>query len=466
MLLFLATAALILSSCSAKNGSLVQTLESSNEVSDDKIQEKNPYQDKIKDLPNEDFGGAAFRIATDSSSLFLNANHASVVGKNQYLRNKAVEEKYNVTLTLTDESGLPTIAERVRTEALAGNDFCDLVVLRSSSFSLLASANLLHNVRTVPYLELDNENIYQSSLTGATFGGITYGFASDFILEDENMFSVFFNREMLEKTNLPDLYDLVAQNQWDFENFLLYAEEVYSLEASTGNRITGFCSTETRESLLNVFWAASGNSFFSNEYGKRPELIYDNEDTERFITMIQSILFQTPIYSPDEQTADLKFKNGTAFFLIAPLSYAESFTSCGVNWGVVPLPKLDINQREFHSYVKSTPLYAGFTIGTSNLKMSGLISTALVQSSSSLWQELAIMSHLNLYAFSSRDAEMLRSILKSPYYDAAEFLSVFDDSISASTQTLLYRAASQEGRFDSLYEQYNKMLKKYLDEKF
>ena len=460
---------MFLPSCSQPEEGEPETLhkkETGVPITDTVPEKHNPYAERIKSLPDADYGGATFRIATDSTDFIVNTAVNSFVGKEQYLRNLAVTEKYNVKLTLTDESGSPAIFERIRTEAMAGSDFCDLVILQTSRFQDLVSADLLHNVRTIPYLNLSGEGIHKESVKATTFGPTTYGFAGDFIYEPDSLFAVFFNKDLLSKTALPDLYQLIRDNQWDFDNLVLYAEEVLSVSLAAGKRISGFQSTASKEELINAFWAASGQDFLTNEYGTRPYLSYNNETTENFISSVQRVLFKTSSFTDSSATAVSTFASGDSFMLIAPLSTAKELVGKAANWGIVPLPKQDINQINYYSYMNNSANFAGFVFGTPDLNFSGTITNALFESSAGITKKIADATYLNLYFNALTEVEMMERIIESPYYDPIMFFSTADDSITASTQTLLFRAISSEGRFSVLYSQYNKMFEKYLNEKF
>ena len=427
--------------------------------------EKNTYSDKISNLPDKDFKNKQFRIATDSSALIFSGNSESIVGKEYYLRNAAVEKKYNVKLTLTDESGLPTIGDRVKTEALAGTDYCDLVILSNSTFQILAASDTLENVRSVPYLNLDESYYFSNSLESTTLGSYSYGFSGDFIYKPEDCFAVFFNKKLLKQTQLPDIYQLVHENQWDLENFLIYAEEVFSVMRSQGAKMSGISSEETKETLINSLWAATGFPFFINEYGSRPELVYNHEYTDAFISSVKNILFRSSSFASDTEEALDSFRNSECFFFIAPLSASDKITGYGVDWGVVPMPKSDINQTSYYSYLDSGFLYAGFSKGTADLTFSGMITSALFCASEGLNQKLKVQTYLNLYLNSEKDAEMMQKIIETPYYDCAQFFEQTSSSFPAVTQTLLFRVISSEGDFQTLYSQYSILLNKFLDSK-
>ncbi len=428
--------------------------------------ENNPYSSLLENLPQRNFEGASFRIATDSTSILMPTNGSSVVGKEKYLRNKAIEEKYNIRLTLTEESGLPTIAERVRSEALAGTDYCDLVLLEATQFQVLAAGDALVNVHAVPFLDLKAEYFYQDALNSTTFGAKTYGLAGDLTLNPENIYAVFFNKSLLSESSLPDLYQMVHEHQWDFANFLLYAEEVYSLGRASGMRVYGFSSTEKTEDLIKIFWAATGERFLANEYGSRPQLIFNNDVTRTFIQQSRNLFFQSVAYLNNPSSSTETFRSGLTLFHIAPLSCAKEITGSGINWGVLPIPKLDINQRSYFSYMKNNFTLAGFSNGSPDLEKSGIITSALFAATQDLTQSLFEQTYLNLYLNGPEDVKMLSLIASSPYYDPVEFFGQINSSYTAATQTLLYRVVAAEGNFDSLYDQYTIMFNRYLDENF
>ena len=459
----LACVLLLLTSCSPRQGSENNSLSTAGTAQSGEEEEK--CSDLVRDLPTSDFHETQFRIATDSAHLVFSSNSESVVGKAYYLRNAAVEKKYNVKLSLTDESGLPTIADRIKTEALAGTDYCDLVLLESNRFQSLASPEILTNARSVPYLNYRADGFFEKSLDETTLGSFTYGFCGDFTYEPEQTYAVFFNRSLLAQTALPDLYQLVRDEQWDMDNFLLYAEEVFSLCRANKLSVSGIVSPQSTEEMVNVFWAATGFSFFQNDYATRPALVYNNENTKNFITTLRNIFFRSTSYTSSSDTALTSFRNGESFFMIAPLSFAKEVKGFGVDWGIVPIPKLDINQTATYSYMGNNHVIAGFANGSSNLTMSGMVTTALFAASKNLNQTLKVQSYLNLYLNAPQDAEMMERIIANPYFDPAAFFGQSSPAFKASTQTLLYRAISSEGTFADLYKQYQRMLENDLNTK-
>ncbi len=427
--------------------------------------EENPYYDKIQNLPEKNFKNKKFKIATDSAQLIFSSNTNSVVGKEYYLRNAAIEKKYNIKLSLTDESGLPTIGDRIKTEALAGTDYCDLVILQDKAFQILAANDSLINVRSVPYLDFDAPYYFQNAIESTTLGNYSYGFSGDFTYKPEDCYAIFFNKELLKKTQLPDIYQLVNENQWDMENFLIYAEEVYSIMRAEGHKMSGITSEDTNENLINIFWASTGFQFLDNSYGKRPELVFHHEHTQRFITSVNNIFFKSSSYSNDTENALNTFQNGESFFYIAPLSSADKVTGFGIDWGIVPIPKLDINQTKHYSFLSEGFLYAGFAKGTKDLTFSGMVTEALFSASEGLNQKLKTQSYLNLFLNSEADLKMMEKVIEAPYYEAAHFFETMSSSFPAATQTLLYRVITTDSDFNSLYDQYSIMLNSFLDSK-
>lgn len=463
---------LLLSSCSSPKPAEYQftapETDPGNIEGNDTLDSSTSYDQILSKRIDKDFGGRNFRIATDNVDHILADQGESLQGKEHYLRNAAIERKYNIKITLTEESGTPTITDRIRTEALAGADYCDLVLLESTLFHTLAATDSLLNVRSVPYLDVNADFYFEKSLEATTLGSISYGIAGDFVYKPEDVKVIFFNKTLLSQAPLPDLYSLVEENQWDMENLLLYSEEIFSLARTNGTDVYGILSTESQEDLVKVFWAASGMDFMKNEYGTRPELIYNNDATDNFISIFSNTFCRSVAFSMTtvHQSAVTSFAGGDSLFLIAPLSTASQLVGCGIDWGLVPIPKFDINQKKKYSYTDPGYTLAGFAKGTPDQVFSGIITSAFFATSRDLNQKFAVQTYLNLYFSSPNDANMMKRAIESPYYDPVEFFGQIDPSYTASTQTLLYRSASNGTNFDSLYKQYTKMLDKYLDTKF
>jgi len=463
---------LLLTSCTTKGSVVIPETtspileEGSNETAENLGNNSHQLYEKIlSDRVDRDFGGRNFRIATDNKDLILSDNGESLLGKEHYLRNAAIEKKYNVKIVLTEESGTSSIADRIKAEALAGNDYCDLILLESFHFQNLAQADALINVRSVPYLDVNASFYNENSLKATTLGNTSYGFAGDFIFNPDDVNVVFFNKTLLSQSSLPDLYSLVKNNQWDMDNFLLYSEEVFSLAQSNGANVYGILSTKSAEELVKVFWAAAGMDFMKNEYGMRPELIYNNESTEAFIEQFRNIFIRSVSYTAasTHESAIASFSNGGSLFLIASLATAPQLVGSGIDWGIVPIPKLDINQKNYYSYIDSSYRLAGFSKGTSDLNFSGILTSAFFACSEDLNLRYSLQTYLNLYFSSPEDATIMKEVIDHPYYDPVEFFSQFDSSFTAATQTVLYRAASGNSTLGALYNQSIKMLNKYLD---
>ena len=117
----------------------------------------------------------------------------------------------------------------------------------------------------------------------------------------------------------------------------------------------------------------------------------------------------------------------------------------------------------YYSYTDKGYTLAGFAKGTADLNFSGIVTSAFFAASKGLNREFAVQSYLNLCFTSPKDAQIMQEVIKTPYYDPVEFFGQIDPSFTAVTQTLLYRSASNGTNFNALYNQYIKMLDKYLD---
>lgn len=428
--------------------------------------EEDPFPEKIASLPEADYGARPFRIATNSNTLIIPNGNVSVFGKALYQRNRAVEAKYNIKLTLTEESGLPTITSRIQREALAGADYCDLVLLDTAQFQVLVNSSSLLNLRSVPYFDTLSDGYDQNSINATTRGSITYGVCGELTVDPANFYALFFNKDLLSKTELPDLYSLVRENQWDFENFLVCAEELHALGRVNGNRVYGFGSTESTENMVKMLWAASGGRYVDNTYGYVPQMDFDNESTQAFISNSKKLLFRSSSYLSNADTAKNTFLQGSLGFLAAPLSAITDVAASGINWGILPFPKADINQDRYYSYTERDYVVAGIAKGTPDLNLSGMVTNALFCASKNSLIDLHVQHYLNFYFECQEDGEMLLQLLKTPYYETVEFFGQGDPShpYTACTQTLLYRVISTNTDFNSLYTQNKKMFDKYIEQ--
>lgn len=420
-------------------------------------------QTQLDSLPEKDFCGADFRIATDDVSLIMPSGGSNLINQKIYLRNQIVEKKYNIKIKLAEDSGLPTIYDRVRAEALAGTDFCDLALLKVDKVQLLVSDDALYNLHSVPFLDLSAPYFFADAVNATTIGSNTYALGGDFTFDPSNIFVLYFNQYLLEKAGLPDLYQLIEDKQWDFENFLIYCEEVYALDRVDGWKVYGFGSPYNQETLSSVFWAASGLRFLDNTYSQRPKLIYNHETTRSFLDQADNILYHSPTYFSNVSGTAETFSKGRILFCIAPLSDIESITTNDFSWGIAPMPKLDINQENYYSYMQPKYQLACIPKGVPNLSMSGVVTSALFASSYNTVVDSFLTLYLNSYLTDQNSGYTLKEAISVPYYDPAYFFGEIETTYSAATYTLVYRVLSTDAKFDDLYKSYSRLFETYLD---
>lgn len=421
---------------------------------------------RIADLPADDWEGRGFRIATDDASLILPQNGTNYVGKKIYERNQAVEEKYNISIILTEDSGLPTVTERIRTEALAGTDFCDLAVLSVSACQQLVMADVLQNVASIPYVSTGGSGIFQSASDSMTLGNTIYGISGDFCYRSDPVFTVYFNKVLATATGLPDLYQLVRDNQWDLENFQLYVEEAYSLGRIDGNKIYGFTSSERAETLLQAVLASSDFEYVVNSYGEKPALAYDGSAIrDALLNRAKKLLTKNVAYLDHTNASLDAFRDGQVLFFIAPLELIDELSGCRADWGILPMPKFDINQASRESYQNSGYQVACFPRGISNIDFSGEITQALFAASEGMSRDLTLTKYLNLYLRSAEDGEMLKQITSEPYFDPTEFFGLIYPEYLSATQTVIQRVVFSDGDYQKLYKQYSALFESFIEQK-
>lgn len=420
----------------------------------------------IADLPGMDLKGREYRIATDNASLILPQNGTNYVGKKIYERNAAVEKKYNVKIVLTEESGLPSIGERIRMEALSGSDYCDLALVSATACQQLVLADSLQNVSSIPYLSTSGEGVFPDASSAFTLGNTVYGLCGDFCYSADGVYVVYFNKKLAEATGLPDLYQLVRDNQWDQENFQLYSEEAFSLGRINGQKIYGFTSSERAETLLQTFWAASDLKYVDNPYGGKPSLAYDSSAIrDGFINQSRKILYKSVAFLNNTSASEEAFRDGQVLFYIAPIGKVTNLSGAAADWGLLPMPVYDINQNSRRSYQDLDFQIVCFPKGIADIDFSGQVAQALFCASQGLSRDLALTQYVNLHLRSSEDGEMLKIVLQEPYFDPTEFFgSVYPEYIS-STQTVIQRVVSSEGNYAQLYKQYSTMFEKFVQEK-
>jgi hypothetical protein len=171
-----------------------------------------------------DLGGKTIIVASPNINWFppndVEKTIEGTYGRAKWYNWKYVEEKYNCKISLNYINGYPAFTTALLSNFSAGTYFCDAFIVDNSfaiptyyNYNMLANWGELYNFREDPYwnepLYLDmpwgtwKEKIVGLELNAGPAPGV----------------GVWYNRDLLNREGIPDLFEYVDANNWNWETF-------------------------------------------------------------------------------------------------------------------------------------------------------------------------------------------------------------------------------------------------------
>ena len=269
-----------------------------------------------------------------------------------YYRNLAAEKQLHVTLQFEKKSE-DEVHQRVKESNMTETNAYGLVLNHGMKIFHEAIEGYYLDWNTVSAINPDapwwSQNIKNAWTTpsGALYaanGDISY-------LSIGSTNGLFFNKDLVNAAQGTDPYELVAKDEWTFENFFKVVEEVGTTLQSSGGY--GYQSEKSR-GPMDAMYATGYSTIVINKDGDTASFSI-GVDNERAITAIDR--FTTFVkgeyakWETDLGSARNAFKSGTVAYFddnikVAATDYRD------MNFGILPVPRYD-KEASYQSLVGS-----------------------------------------------------------------------------------------------------------------
>lgn len=339
------------------------------------------------DLPAKDFGGAPFRICTDTSKQYevwteeltgTNTNDAV------FNRNKRIEERFNVTIEsiITDAP-----YNDVKTQVLAGSDAYELVSFVDFLTYVPVGAKALYNWLDVPYIDVTKPWYNQLANGGATINGKLFAINSDLSISSLlYTYGMFVNYRIAEEYgyDADTLYQLVFNGEWTLDKFYEITQKIYN--DNNGNSKKDIADTYGYACNLGGqhtpdVWLAALDIDVTKTVNDTIEVHFMNEKTVSALEKVVKLIYNNDgafQINDDWRKVPATFASGTIAF--TQLYFGETTESLGDmqdTYGILPMPKWDKAQEGY--YTNAWDQFTNFAIPktANNFEMIGCVFEAL-----------------------------------------------------------------------------------------
>ena len=241
------------------------------------------------------------------------------------------------------------VASKFTNSVLSGDGAYQLFLSHTfAGVSGLVTGEYLYDFNQLTDINLDAGYWNKDAMERLEIDSALYYGLSDFMLSDPN--AVFFNKTLQADYNVSDPYEMVRDGTWTLENMTVESKKV---------NVTGDKTTK------DLGFAAIGDWHFMSLYDSCDiELVIDEggystlnmgADNEKFLTVYEQLDAlckeeSTLIYSSNDPESEKILTSGRVLFTFVPLHQANTYRSSEVTFGILPYPKYDEEQEEYHSF--------------------------------------------------------------------------------------------------------------------
>ncbi|NLE12526.1 MAG: hypothetical protein GX628_02490 [Clostridiales bacterium] len=426
-------------------------------------------------LPESDFDGYEFRFISRGrntgnthwyifDTLYIEEKAGDVVNEAVAMRNQLIEDTYNVKLGMVETTSHQSVA---RTSILAGSQDFDVYGDSISSSSALAAEGLMVDLKSIPYLGLEESWWDQRACNQLSIGDNLYTTVSDFTLMDKHgTWVTFFTKNMIDKFSLKNPYELVRDGTWTLAEMLEMCKTV-SFEVDGDGVLTEADSYGTVGEgwNINALMVGTGTLMFKKNADDLPELNLDGERVINCFDVASKILSdKTLTFFIDRVKGTYNdawtdcfggmMADDRALFYITGMNRVILLRGLDTSFGIIPQPKYEENQDGYScvcSYGNTNSI--SVPIINTDMERTGIMLESLSFESSLTTLPAYIETSVKTkYARDEESAEMLDLIFASRAFDLGLIFNwgssgLYTSMLNSGAETFASKIASSSASY-------------------
>ena len=375
----------------ADNNNAVDNEQGGEDAGEDtpEVDEKVQYDPKFEAV---DMQGYVFKIGTrdddapyhpyavHTRDLYAEAETGDLINDAVYKRNRYIEDKYNCKIEMDafiESSGEDQNNKIVEKSVKAGDKSYDLLMTHMHHGTTSAVGGNLYNIAEFPNIDLSKPYWNDGATEGYSINNRLYVGLSDYSFStNENLYCMFFNKELLQSYDIENPYALVKENKWTFSKF----NEIIRVGASdvNGDGVMdeadrfGYIST----AAVNFLWSG-GSHIMAKDGEDIPYIDFISQKTLDIYDKTLAIVKNDYTYSKEKEwfTGDTigMFANSQGVFYGNQLCRVNDLRATLFDFGIVPYPKYDEAQERYYSYVDGHASMMAIPLNLPNPEWTGML---------------------------------------------------------------------------------------------
>jgi len=397
--------------------------------------EEDPAKTKIEpDLPETDFDGYTFTFFAhridypgdwvgdgDPRELVVEEENSDPINDAAYIRNMKIMEKYNIDFKMiTNSNDLGTLKKAVG----AGDDIYDAAVIFNNLVPSVVTADLLVNIENLPFIDL-SKPWWDPAVNSMSIDHKNYLMAGDLlILDNEATNALLFNKDMMSDFGIDLPYGLVKSGKWTMDKMNEIIKDTAADLNGDGKMGDddqwGFC---VYNDTLHALLVSGGGLLAAKDENDLPYIDFTSQKNLAVLEKTMDLMYNPDyvfnISGKDHTVGLAMFEENRVLFYWMRMRVVEFFRGMESNFGIIPLPKYDESQENYHSVVNPyTGVLLGVPKSAENLERTSIILEALsAESRYTLQPAYYDVTLQRKYTRDDDSSEMLDIIFNSRVYD-------------------------------------------------
>ena len=352
--------------------------------------------DRLEELGSHDFGGKKFTIldANDHPDWHVNIHgdtlNGDIVNDSLYERDMAIEDRFKVDIEYVQVKPAVDGTEKLKKSVLAGDDEYTMCIstIQGGTLGTVVNDGVLADLCDNDYLALDSDWWSKLFYQNLTLGGKLYFTTGDI---SPTMYQIaqclYLNTRLAKdyKIDTDEICDLVRSGKWTLDELIKRTKGLNSDTNGDGimdpkDDFFGLAinSNSFRNDLpLFVVDAGVSTSKLSDD---RSTIIVDlmNEHTLTILGKVQNLMIENNRFEDQWEYINYAFKEGRAVFMHHMTESAQNFLrDMTDDYMVLPMPKGDVDQDDYHTYVNCWASAFIAIPATADPEFAGVVTEAL-----------------------------------------------------------------------------------------
>lgn len=372
------------------------------------------------------------KLSYIEGDLDINEENGETLNDAVYRRNTVIEDRYNIVINAYYE-GHDKIGNTIKNMVMSEDNTYSAYFPRGFELSTgLFASNSFYDLKTLPYIDLSQPWWDYNIVSGMSINGKLFALLGDITIIDKRATgAVLFNKKLAADYNIPDLYEIVRNNNWTFDKLLTLITGVTTdLDGNSEldkNDLYGFVG---QDSMTVAFYLGLGGNYAQKDENDLPYPVFGTEHTYAVFDKINKLVYDSGEYMHVDwygvpnavEAVQLAFGENRALFCWNMLQCLDMLRAVETDFGVLPVPKYDANQENYaHMVSIHTTGFLTVPKCADDPERTGIILEAIAaESKYTLIPAYYDVMLTQKYVRDDDSAEMLDIIFSSRVYDIGD----------------------------------------------